>query len=289
MSYEASFQSYPQNESILSPPHYISRQLLLFCLQLAGTAEKLAACIYEYEPHLCAGTSLGSSVHYDPVMRASCTNAVAVHKQTGKMRNALLRISVAPLSAFSSPIPCKTLSTSRAAPIYKCELSEVTPLVFIHIVNTVVQVTVPPISFPAMCWSRVTEFSSETALVDGATGSQLTFTEARSLSRAFGSSLLRLGACKGDVMAIIMPNSPDYVVTFMGASEAGLVVTTLNPIYTPHEIRGQLTNSEAKIVVTTPLLLPKVQIFEEFLYRVKLYIDYFINRSRKLWENLTLW
>ena len=67
MSYEASFQSYPQNESILSPPHYISRQLLLFCLQLAGTAEKLAACIYEYEPHLCAGTSLGSSVHYDPV------------------------------------------------------------------------------------------------------------------------------------------------------------------------------------------------------------------------------
>ena len=140
-----------------------------------------------------------------------------------------------------------------------------------------------------MCWSRVTEFSSETALVDGATGSQLTFTEARSLSRAFGSSLLRLGACKGDVMAIIMPNSPDYVVTFMGASEAGLVVTTLNPIYTPHEIRGQLTNSEAKIVVTTPLLLPKVQIFEEFLYRVKLYIDYFINRSGKLWENLTLW
>ena len=90
-------------------------------------------------------------------------------------------------------------------------------------------------------------------------------------------------------MAIIMPNSPDYVVTFMGASEAGLVVTTLNPIYTPHEIRGQLTNSEAKIVVTTPLLLPKVQIFEEFLYRVKLYIDYFINRSGKLWENLTLW
>ena len=37
-------------------------------------------CIYEYEPHLCAGTCLGSSVHYDPVMRASCTNAVAVHK-----------------------------------------------------------------------------------------------------------------------------------------------------------------------------------------------------------------
>ena len=104
----------------------------------------------------------------------------------------------------------------------------------------------------------MTEFGSQTALIDGATGSQLTFTEARSLAKAFGSGLLRLGASKGDVMAIVMPNSPDYVVTFLGASEAGLVVTTLNPIYTSHEIRGQLTNSEAKYVVTTPLLLHKV-------------------------------
>jgi len=161
------------------------------------------------------------------------------------MKKALLRISAAPLSPFSSSlIPCKSLSTSRTALMYKCELSEV---------------TVPPISFPAMCWSRVAEFGSQTALIDGATGSQLTFTEARSLAKAFGSGLLRLGASKGDVMAIIMPNSPDYVVTFLGASEAGLVVTTLNPIYTSHEIRGQLTNSEAKYVVTTPLLLPKVK------------------------------
>ena len=118
------------------------------------------------------------------------------------------------------------------------------------------------------------EFSSETALIDGSTGSQLTFTEARTLARAFGSGLLRLGANKGDVMAIVMPNSPDYVITFLGASEAGLVVTTLNPVYTPHEIRGQLTNSEAKYVVTTPLLLPKVlklklQSYQSFCCQVK--------------------
>merc|ERR1719445_549249 len=110
-----------------------------------------------------------------------------------------------------------------------------------------------------MCWSRVTEFSKDTALVDGASGSKLTFTEARSLARAFANSLLRLGASKGDVLAIVMPNCPEYIVTFLGASEAGLVVTTLNPVYTAHEIRGQLTNSEAKYVVTTPLLLPKVK------------------------------
>jgi len=158
-----------------------------------------------------------------------------------RLRKTLLRITSAP---FPSSSPARSLSTSKSSLVYNCELSEV---------------TVPPISFPSMCWSRVTEFSKDTALVDGASGSKLTFTEARSLARAFANSLLRLGASKGDVLAIVMPNCPDYIVTFLGASEAGLVVTTLNPVYTAHEIRGQLTNSEAKYVVTTPLLLPKVK------------------------------
>ena len=35
----------------------------------------------------------------------------------------------------------------------------------------------------------------------------------------------------GDVVAIVMPNSPEYVIAFMGAAEAGFVITTLNPIY----------------------------------------------------------
>ena len=42
-----------------------------------------------------------------------------------------------------------------------------------------------------------------------------------------------LGAQPGDVLAVLLPNMPEYVIVMMGASEAGLTVTTLNPAYTP--------------------------------------------------------
>lgn len=36
-----------------------------------------------------------------------------------------------------------------------------------------------------------------------------------------------------DVIAICMPNIPEYPIVMFGAIEAGMVVTTINPIYTP--------------------------------------------------------
>ena len=56
-----------------------------------------------------------------------------------------------------------------------------------------------------------------------------------------------------------MPNSWEHIVAFLGASEAGLVLTSLNPAYTAPEIRSQLVNSEAGYVVTLPSLLTKVE------------------------------
>lgn len=37
---------------------------------------------------------------------------------------------------------------------------------------------------------------------------------------------------EGDVVAIILPNLPESPISFLGVLEAGLVVTTVNPIYT---------------------------------------------------------
>lgn len=38
---------------------------------------------------------------------------------------------------------------------------------------------------------------------------------------------------KGDVIAICLPNTPEFPIAMLGAIEAGLYVTTVNPIYTP--------------------------------------------------------
>lgn len=57
--------------------------------------------------------------------------------------------------------------------------------------------------------------------------------EAHALSRSFGHGLVNLGAQRGDVVAVILPNMPEYTFVMFGASEAALRVTTLNPTYTP--------------------------------------------------------
>ena len=62
--------------------------------------------------------------------------------------------------------------------------------------------------------------------------------EARAMSRSFGHGLINLGAERGDVVAVILPNMPEYAFIILGASEAALrvtisLVTTLNHTSTP--------------------------------------------------------
>jgi 4-coumarate--CoA ligase len=56
-----------------------------------------------------------------------------------------------------------------------------------------------------------------------------------------------------------LPISAEHAIAFLGASEAGLTLTSLNPTYTAGEIRGQLVNSRARYIVTLPVLLAKVE------------------------------
>ena len=60
-------------------------------------------------------------------------------------------------------------------------------------------------------------------------------------------------------MAALLPNMPEYPILFMAAAEAGLVLTTLNPVYTTGEIRGQLGKSETKMIITSEELVAKVK------------------------------
>jgi len=51
--------------------------------------------------------------------------------------------------------------------------------------------------------------------------------------KRFAASLVKRGATPGQVLAVLLPNIPEFAVTALGAIEAGLTVTTVNPIYTP--------------------------------------------------------
>ena len=80
-------------------------------------------------------------------------------------------------------------------------------------------------------------------------GKEITFGETNSLSLAFGAYLQGLGLSKGDRVAIMMPNVPQYPVAVAAILRAGFVVVNVNPLYTRRELEHQLKDSGAKAIV----------------------------------------
>ena len=80
-------------------------------------------------------------------------------------------------------------------------------------------------------------------------GKDVTFAQTDSLSQAFAAYLQGLGLAKGDRVAIMMPNVPQYPVTVAAILRAGFVVVNVNPLYTPRELEHQLKDSGAKAIV----------------------------------------
>jgi long-chain acyl-CoA synthetase len=80
-------------------------------------------------------------------------------------------------------------------------------------------------------------------------GKDISFAQTDRLSQAFAAYLQSLGLAKGDRVAIMMPNVPQYPVAVAGILRAGFVVVNVNPLYTPRELEHQLKDSGAKAIV----------------------------------------
>ena len=80
-------------------------------------------------------------------------------------------------------------------------------------------------------------------------GKEITYAQTDSLSRAMGVYLQSLGLAKGDRVAIMLPNVPQYPVAVAAILRAGYVVVNVNPLYTPRELEHQLKDSGSKAII----------------------------------------
>ncbi len=80
-------------------------------------------------------------------------------------------------------------------------------------------------------------------------GRDVTYAETDKASRRFAAYLQGLGLVRGDRVAIMMPNMPQYPVAVAAILRAGCVVVNVNPLYTPRELEHQLKDSGAKAIV----------------------------------------
>jgi long-chain acyl-CoA synthetase len=94
----------------------------------------------------------------------------------------------------------------------------------------------------------MTEFPDRPAFT--CMGTTLTYRDLDGLSMQFARYLQQtLGLIKGERVAIMLPNVLQYAVALCGIFRAGLVVVNVNPLYTPRELRHQLSDSGARVIV----------------------------------------
>lgn len=116
-------------------------------------------------------------------------------------------------------------------------------------------VEIPDCSITEMVFAAAGARADQVAITDGG-GASHTFGGLHEAVRRLGGGLAARGIGPGATVALMAPNLPAYAVVFHGIVLAGATVTTVNPTYGPGEVRYQLDDAGASMLVTVPAFLP---------------------------------
>ncbi len=84
-------------------------------------------------------------------------------------------------------------------------------------------------------------------------GARLSYGQVDQLSNAFAAALVALGVQKGDRVALMLPNCPQWVIGQLGAWKAGAIVVPVSPLLAEPEVRRTLSDCGAQVaLVLTP-------------------------------------
>ena len=96
----------------------------------------------------------------------------------------------------------------------------------------------------------------------------VTYNELNETVTRFAAGLQSLGFQKGDHIALLLGNSPHFIVSLYGALRAGLTVIPINPAYTKNELLYILQNGDVKAIVIQESLISMINSLQEELRSV---------------------
>ncbi len=102
--------------------------------------------------------------------------------------------------------------------------------------------------------------AGKTALIDASCGRRMTYAEYGEMVESVARGLIRTGVKPGDIVAIFLANSWEFCVAFHAVELAGAIPTLLNPTYREREVRYQLDNSGASILISDGSNLEGIQL-----------------------------
>ncbi len=125
--------------------------------------------------------------------------------------------------------------------------------------SSIPEVGLPNVSVTDFLLPRLAEHGDKPALIDGPNGRTLTYPQLAGMIHKLAAGLQKRGLQKGDVLALYLPNLPEFAVAFYGTLLAGGTVTTVSPLYTPAELAYQLRDTRARYLLTIPPFLANAQ------------------------------
>src|SRR5262245_37762702 len=128
-------------------------------------------------------------------------------------------------------------------------------------------ITYPSWSLPDLLDASAREFAGNRALtfyVDPKLPpSRMTYAELRDATLRFATALNELGVRKGDRVAVMLPNCPQFPVVFFGLLRLGAIAVNTNPLYVAREMKEQFNDAGAETVVLLSTFFPRLREIRE--------------------------
>jgi long-chain acyl-CoA synthetase len=93
--------------------------------------------------------------------------------------------------------------------------------------------------------------------------SRMTYSQLRDATLRFATALYQLGVRKGDRVAVMLPNCPQFPIVFFGLLRLGAVAVNTNPLYVAREMKEQFNDSGAETVILLNAFFPRLREIRE--------------------------
>ncbi|MDD1775965.1 MAG: AMP-binding protein [Candidatus Methanomethylicus sp.] len=118
-------------------------------------------------------------------------------------------------------------------------------------------VTVPSIPLFKLIDNSIVKYGNKTAMIY--MGTNISYTELGQYIEKAASAFNSIGIKKGSVVAIYLPNCPQFPICYYAILKLGAIPTAVSFLFTPREVRQQLSNSRAECIVMLDLMYPKTK------------------------------
>ncbi|HYH87729.1 MAG TPA: AMP-binding protein [Solirubrobacteraceae bacterium] len=109
---------------------------------------------------------------------------------------------------------------------------------------------IPETDLTSFVLRHAERLAGQPALIDGPSGRALTYGALAAGVERVAGGLVGRGFGRGDVLALHLPNLPEFPLALHGALRAGGIVTCASPLYTAHELADQVRKARPRFIVS---------------------------------------